>query len=140
MSDSEPELPYMLVFPHLESEGCVPKSHLDIEFIWSVERITNPHDEVMKHLQATQSRFVFNSQPNIEDLPRESVVSHIESNDYIVFDADGTKETHIKGVKDVMEKIVAYIQNNKSMETMSIVWMEVKDMPSVRAIYSIEQA
>lgn len=58
------------------------------------------------------------------------------NSDYIVFGADGV--INIKDDKDIMDSIKNYVNDNKSMDFMYIYSMEVKDMPIMRAIYSIE--
>ena len=169
---NKPDKIEMLVFPHLQPEGCKPECYpdtfsdsdededyemnhdsnvddsmdedsMDEDFTGSDEEIVNPRVEINKYMTATQSLVVQGvdgwSTPGVEGywgMDPRSIVSHIKNSDYIVFGADGV--INIKEDKDIMDSIKDYVNDNKSMNFMYIYWMEVKDMPTMRAIYSIE--
>ena len=144
MADPEPSIPMLLLFPQLEDTISVKKM-IDMNWIWTAERIPNAREEVMKNLQATMPFMVHGTQPQTEELPREDVISHIESKSYMVFGKSdnpevGAQALYLKDDNEVMNQIKTYIEDNQDVETMSIVWMEVEGLDNGGAIYSIEWA
>jgi hypothetical protein len=141
--EPEPSIPTLLLFHQLRNTISVEKM-IDMNWLWTAEPMPNGREEVMKNLQSTMPFMVPGTQPQTEELPREDVISHIESKNYMVFGKSdnpevGAQALYLKDNLEVMNQIKNFIQENQDVDTMTIVWMEVEgEEEEYRAIYSIE--